>query len=576
MPPPRLPKIMNEFFSSKAVTVYELLQGSDVFYKIPILQRKYVWFEDQIDDRLDDIKESYEKEEPYYFIGGMVFAKEDDVRRIQVIDGQQRLITTILFLHTCQEKLRGFNIIDTAEYYKDLIMKRALNEQGDVTRDFTLALHGGDDIVFRKILNNASDGVRGETPSQEKILAAKSYIENYLETKFPKVEELRKYAQFFLNKVNVVKTEAKDTSIAFTIFETLNDRGARLQPEDLIKNLFLQKANEQDDEVLLNRFDNEWQNFLAQLQKGSGWLVQISTFLKHYIMSHGHYLSKKSIYDWFKDNGPKNVDAADNEIAKLKRSARQYRSYLEGVGNPALRALKIMRFRQAYIVLLACEDLPESVKSNVNYLLESIAFGYTISGSKTNELEREFCKVAEIARQASFTPAKQEEIIAKLREIVDGIKERTLVGLNNYIYTEKSDKRRTLYILSKMSQSLDGAPHDNLTIEHILSKNEAERSQIGNKVVMSLGNLTILPKGDNSSASDSSFAAKRLIYINQPFRITSSLAKPIVTGTQNTRSDKAVSEFAYIPPAPNDPWNETSIKNRQEALVRLAKFTWFS
>jgi hypothetical protein len=566
---------MNDFFSSKAVTVYELLQGSDVFYKIPILQRKYVWLEDQIDDLLDDIKESWEKEEPYYFIGGMVFAKEQDAGRIQVIDGQQRLITTVLFLHCCKEKLKTFGIHETADYYQDLIVKRALNEKGDVIRDFTLQLQGGDDLIFRNILHKSPDDIRIETPSQEKILSAKSFIENYLETNFPRVEDLRQYAQFFLNKVNVVKTEAKNTSIAFTIFETLNDRGARLQPEDLIKNLFLQKAFQQD-EVLLNRFDNEWQNFLAQLQKNNGWLVQISTFLKHYIMSHGHYLSKKSIYDWFKEHGPKDADSTDTEIAKLKRSARLYRTFLEGTNSAVLRALKIMRFRQAYVVLLASEELPEPIKLEVHNLLESIAFSYTISGSKTNELERSFCTIAELSRQGVFNPAKHTEIIQKLREILNGVKDRALTALKTYLYTEKGDKKRTVYLFSKMSQALDGAPHENLTVEHILSKKEASRSGIDDKLVKNLGNLTLLPKGDNSAASDNPFIEKREIYRNQPFRITSSLAKKIETGTKNTFSDKAVAAFAYSPPMENGPWDELAIKDRLAALVRLAEFAWFS
>ena len=65
---------------------------SDNFVKVPIYQRPYSWDKENVQDFFNDIGNAYPEE---YFIGTIVLTKKDD--HLEIIDGQQRIATTIIF-----------------------------------------------------------------------------------------------------------------------------------------------------------------------------------------------------------------------------------------------------------------------------------------------------------------------------------------------------------------------------------------------------------------------------------------------------------------------------------------------
>ena len=76
---------------------------SNKLYEIPRNQRRYVWNKDNWDDLWSDL-EFIVKNLQYgkrHFLGSIVLREEDKVIGIQrytIIDGQQRIITIILFM----------------------------------------------------------------------------------------------------------------------------------------------------------------------------------------------------------------------------------------------------------------------------------------------------------------------------------------------------------------------------------------------------------------------------------------------------------------------------------------------
>ena len=74
-------------------------------YIIPPYQRAYSWEYDECFTLYSDIMEAFQNKDNQedYFIGNIVIAKSSsDKDKLEVIDGQQRLTTLLLFIKVCK------------------------------------------------------------------------------------------------------------------------------------------------------------------------------------------------------------------------------------------------------------------------------------------------------------------------------------------------------------------------------------------------------------------------------------------------------------------------------------------
>ena len=75
-------------------------------FEIPTYQRDYAWTQGNIDDLLDDIKESIETGTNHY-IGTFILSRVGTEGVYHVVDGQQRLTTLTLILNAVVQLLPG-------------------------------------------------------------------------------------------------------------------------------------------------------------------------------------------------------------------------------------------------------------------------------------------------------------------------------------------------------------------------------------------------------------------------------------------------------------------------------------
>ena len=153
--------------------------------------------------------------------------------------------------------------------------------------------HDRDNYFFTELINNNPVG-NSITTSQTNMVNAREIIEEELD--LFEENELKRFINYMAKRVHIVSMVTSDLNMAFRIFETLNDRGAKLQPEDLLKNMLLRNLSDGSyDQVA-----KSWNNFINVLTSDNGkLLVPTSTFLKHYVMSKGHLVQKAKLYDWF-------------------------------------------------------------------------------------------------------------------------------------------------------------------------------------------------------------------------------------------------------------------------------------
>lgn len=245
----------------KAKTVRELLGGAK--YSIDYYQREYRWQPKQITELVGDLTakflESYDanderiavKHYGHYFLGAIVISDRDGQKFI--IDGQQRLTSLTLLLIYLHHQLSED---DDSRQLAELIFSQKYGKRSfnlDVP-DRTSCM----EALYTEQVFDASD----QPESVANILARFEDIDE----QFPdeaKGVALPYFADWLIENVHLVEITAYSDEDAYTIFETMNDRGLSLTPTDMLKGYLL--ANISDTDVR-NLASKVWRDRIAECQ----------------------------------------------------------------------------------------------------------------------------------------------------------------------------------------------------------------------------------------------------------------------------------------------------------------------
>lgn len=243
-----------------AKSIRQLLGGAK--YAIDYYQREYKWGSKQLAELLEDLAakfmESYESEHDrgevekygHYFLGSIIISDKDGQKFI--IDGQQRLTTLsllLIYLH---------NALSDPE------------DQGPVA-----------ELIFSKKFGKKSFNleVPERVPAMEAIYTGQPFddsnqpesvrniVARYgdIEDQFPEElggEALPYFVDWLMENVHLVEITAYSDEDAYTIFETMNDRGLSLTPTDMLKGYLLTNVT---DEAKKLSASNTWKKRTGEL-----------------------------------------------------------------------------------------------------------------------------------------------------------------------------------------------------------------------------------------------------------------------------------------------------------------------
>lgn len=218
-------------------TVRGVLAGTR--YAIDYYQREYAWQEKQVRELIEDLSTrfllDYEPGQPrsavagyaHYFLGSIIISKRDYQKFI--VDGQQRLTTLTLLLivlRHCQQGRPDASSVDDM-IYSEQYGHKTFNV--DVEERAACM-----DAIFHHRTFDDTD----QPESVQNIIARYHDIE----TLFP--EELSGdavpyFVDWLKDNVHVVEITAYTDDDAYTIFETMNDRGLNLSMTDMLKGYLL-------------------------------------------------------------------------------------------------------------------------------------------------------------------------------------------------------------------------------------------------------------------------------------------------------------------------------------------------
>jgi hypothetical protein len=550
-------------FEAPTLGIGKLLKEGARFF-VPHHQRDYSWTDDEIEQFLADIQEARAAKRPDYFIGLMVFIRRNQ-GELTILDGQQRLVTAQIVLACIRNWLRNHghdqdaeqvqtDYIALRELGRDYVESRlVLNENNNKTfQDFVIQHRSIDEV------QKALDGLKRHDPNR-RLLESILLCQREVETIAGKEQEagLFELVKYLKESVKTVQLVVPDEANAFTVFETLNDRGLDLSILDLVKNYVFGKCGEDR----LREIQKNWSQMMANLTN-----VPADDFLKSYWTSRYGRIQTAQLFQSFKAKVDSLRRVSETSDDMLKTS-EQYAA-LEIADDPIwngisersrqrVRTLKVLGARQVHPVLLSAlvrfslRELQRLLR-----LLEVLIVRYQlIGGGRTGRLEIACASLSAAMYQKSIRTAT--EAFRELRNIFPADNEFR----EAFKWKQERNNRKARYVLETLESHAQGgmkelAPAKSLTVEHILPKSPSsswrsalqQDASLGEECTYRLGNLCLL-SGINKDLGAESFDEKRKIYAKSRLVLT-----------------RKVSNYTE--------WNRDSIEKHQEEMARLAVTAW--
>jgi len=247
-------------------TVEQLLSG--VTYGIDTYQRDYCWQHKQIEELIEDLAQCFLDESSgwkpghptsavenygHYFLGSIVLTKRGS--RSFIIDGQQRLTSLtllVMFLDRWQREIASTRVIDGLKtlVYSDPYGDPAFNLDVDERR-----------AVMQALLDGTSIDATDQSASAVTIKDRYEDIARLLPEAID-VAAIPHFIYWLKKHVHLVRIEAFHQDDAYTIFETMNDRGLSLSDSDKLKGYLLSKIGDQKRQRECAKI---WQEQMAKL-----------------------------------------------------------------------------------------------------------------------------------------------------------------------------------------------------------------------------------------------------------------------------------------------------------------------
>jgi uncharacterized protein with ParB-like and HNH nuclease domain len=299
----------------KGRTVRELLAGRK--YSIDYYQREYKWQQKQVNELLDDLAakflESHEEgnersavaDYGHYFLGSIIISEKEGQKFI--IDGQQRLTTLTLLLNFLHHKLED---AEQKGQIADLISSQKYGK-----RSFNLDIP--ERTACMEALYKGEEFANADAPeSVANILARYADIADL----FP--EDLQGtavpyFVDWLVENVHLVEITAYSDGDAYTIFETMNDRGLKLAPADMLKGYLLANIADTEKRTRASRIWKERVQVLAELGKDED-----ADGIKSWLRSQ----YAENIRERKRDAAPQDFDLIGTEFHRRRRVCPLHRA----------------------------------------------------------------------------------------------------------------------------------------------------------------------------------------------------------------------------------------------------------
>jgi uncharacterized protein with ParB-like and HNH nuclease domain len=586
-------------------TIHQLFSGDR--FKVDNYQREFSWARKDVATLVKDLYRSFSsswssgdgrKETAAYksyFLGPYVYVQGRDVTVL--VDGQQRLTTLHLLLihlyrllHEADEKVDATklaNMISTTNY-------------GETT--FTV-----DAPERTPLLEALREGRNYElpanpTPSVRNLYdRARDLVEDFPEEL--RGEQMLPFTDWLLNRVCLVGIRADSNEHGWEIFVTMNDRGVRLAPIDLLKGHLIEKAKQ--DATDLNQ---QWREMLSSLSsldsRAPGEFLATLLLSKYADVGDPSERGgiERAAHEWVRINSERMglrtaQDYRDFLKLTVANLSRRYRALIWASTHlqDDLRSVyynNVTGIDNQYLLILAAVE-PQDTDTDfwqksrlIASFLDLIYVRKLVNGtiSKPADLDGEIYDLVYLVRANSTVGSLRTLLSTRIAELDEDFSGMGKFGL------QPDNSRQVRYLLARMTafvqvECFEADEFDRyinrsqpFEIEHIWA-NKFERHQVevatqqNFKAIRNrFGGLLLLPKSDNASYNDRIYRDKLPHYFRQNI-LARSLNK---TSYKNFPAYRKFLEQHKLKNLMKhyDEFTKESIEERQKLYSKLCEIIW--
>ncbi len=234
-------------------------------FKIDYYQRDYKWETKQVRELIEDLtnqflihyQSSHDRKDVanygQYFLGSVIISSKNGDHYI--VDGQQRLTSLTLLLIYLENIQKDF----PPEHKVEITSLVYSTRFG--SKSFNLDIEERNDCLQELVDGNNPDPM-GKSTSIQNLINRYHDITDLFPQDLSSETALPYFLDWLTENVMLVEITAFSDDEAYTIFETMNDRGLSLTPTDMLKGYLLANINENDNRASVN---DTWKQLTTNL-----------------------------------------------------------------------------------------------------------------------------------------------------------------------------------------------------------------------------------------------------------------------------------------------------------------------
>lgn len=294
------------FLAPSTVALSDLLGNN--FFHVPAYQRDYSWSEENVRALWSDVLATLERSwtgqglpvdhrRPHFFGPIVVQTRIDAPGTVEVMDGQQRLVTFSILLSTLAEYAQSLGEEEARAVWHGSITQLLFVFVGGARRARVVLGRGQEQYenLFCANLTHAArtqylEGLQGAAPRELKaMLGAYEFLHARLDEHLGAPggadfdARLIRLLRTLLGLSLFLRMEVQEIGVAYEVFEGLNARGLELSQADLVKNKLFALAEQQGTLALVQA---AWEATYVAIRGQS--MVDLPLFLQyHHLVFHG-------------------------------------------------------------------------------------------------------------------------------------------------------------------------------------------------------------------------------------------------------------------------------------------------
>ena len=565
----------------------------DWLFEIPIYQRGYAWKKENLRDLWDDL---YYLDDREHYFGTVLLKKADKptttdglktFEHFEVIDGQQRLTTTLILLRELilqMNELGGEDILDqVAQLEENYIVYRGHHK---------LTMGGEDAAFFRDSILAGTPGAP-QTRAQERLRSAQTFFRNQLDQQ----REQRgrdDYLKFLIefkrriDRLQVLLYIVPSNAEAVRMFETVNDRGRPLTNLEKTKSILMYASYlvVDDPQTLETRLSelNDHFSEIYRCFKDIEKVLRLPDAGKIQRYHHIYFIDPEDSHKYMRLLKERLMQKSREDREDCEKFIRSYASSLRqafdtmrdiarrrrdesALASTISRLVLVNHMANLYPLLIAAWQKfgEDSQRKEILRLFESFVFRVYCVVSRRGDAGRS--SLYSLAHQVHGDNLTVADFLQRLSELIlyyasDNRFRRHLSDTDcywnlgtatiKYLLAEYEMKLRT-DAREPLSLDLAEILSSEYETEHILPQHPADlgREEVAahEEIVHRLGNLTLASKNWNRRMGNRSFDQKRNDYCQSSLRVQ----RDLTTWEE---------------------WNEASIRERGTKIIAFALKHW--